>query len=175
MKAYTKILSFALLSVIFVLSLVSCKKEESIYGGDGDFLKYDPYDNILKDPIDTGDAISVSGKAYAFSDIDVRDASANKQVTAGNALKKLYRDSSFRFTAENKVLFEDDDDDYYFVMNETQGTRSGNVFTVKHTNSDGVSYDVRFEIHTDKIYVIHNGHTYDKEGVFATLTFTLKK
>lgn len=170
-----KIISFILLSAVCLFCFSACKKEESIYGGDSENLQYDPYDNLLKDPVDTGKSIAVSGKTYVFDDVDVRTASAEKEVTTGNALKKLYRDSSFRFTAENKVVFEDDDDDYYFVMSETEGTRNGNVLTLKHTNNDGVQYDVRFEIHEEKIYVIHNGHTYDKEGVFATLTFVVKK
>lgn len=175
MKIYKKIIWLILLAVISLTSFASCKKEESIYGGDSEILRYDPYDNILKDPVNTGSPISIAGKSYVFDNIDIRDADADKKVTACNALRKLYKNSKFEFTAENKVKFIDDDDGYYFEMNETEGVRSGNVLNVKHTNNDGVEYDIRFEIHEDKIYVIHNGHTYNKDKVFSTLTFTVVK
>ncbi len=177
MRVLKKIALFILLASTCLSTLAACGGEKSIYGGDEDAAVYDPYDNILKDPVDTGALISVAGKTFVFDSIDIRTANAEKEVTAGNSLKKLYRNSCFRFTAENKVLFEEGaaDDEYFFVMNESEGVRAGNVLTVKHTNSAGVEYDVRFEIHEDKIYVIHNGHTYDQEGVFSTLTFVLKK
>ena len=174
MNAKRKIISLLLLTSLALLCLVSCKKsEQEFYGGDTDALVYDPYDNLLKDPVDTGDPISVSGRTNVFDNIDIRNAAAEKQVTAGNALKKLYLDSSFVFTAETKVKFVDDyNGETYFVMPETEGVRDGNVLTVKHTNNDGVEYDVRFEIHEDKIYVIHKGHTYDKDNVYSTIIFT---
>ena len=177
MNAKRKIISLLLLVTLSLPCLSSCKKsDQEFYGGDTDALVYNPYDNVLKDPVDTGDPITVSGRVYVFDDVDVRNASAEKQVTAGNALRKLYLDSSFVFTAENKVKFVDDyNGEDYFVMNETEGVRDGNVLTVKHTNNAGVEYDVRFEIHEDKIYVIHNGHTYDKDNVYSTLTFTASK
>ena len=175
MKQYKRIITALLLITVCLLPLMSCKKDyENVYGGDSEAVKYDPYDNVLKDPVDTGDPIAITGKMYVFDSIDIRDASADKQVTAGNALKKLYLNSSFVFTAENKVKFVDEEDDeYYFVMDETEGVRQCNVLTVKHTNNDGVEYDIRFEIHADKIYVIHNGHTYNKEGMYSTLLFKL--
>lgn len=177
MKQYKRVISLLLLISVCVLCFMACKKNsDGFYGGDAPLIKYDPYDNVLKDPVDTGSPIAVTGKTYVFDSVDVRDASADKQVTAGNSLKKLYLDSSFVFTAENKVKFVDDyNDEYYFVMPETEGVRSGNVLNVKHTNKDGVEYDIRFEIHTDKIYVIHNGHTYNKDGVYATFLFTAIK
>ena len=178
MSAKRKIISLLLLMSLSLVCLASCKKsDQEFYGGDTNGLVYDPYDNVLKDPVDTGDPISVTGKAYVFENIDVRTAAAEKQVTAGNALRKLYLNSKFVFTAENKVRFEEGraDDEYFFVMGETEGVRSGNVLTVKHTNSAGVEYDIRFEIHEDKIYVIHNGHTYDKDNVYSTFTFTVSK
>lgn len=175
MKQYKKNISLVLLIFICVFSFAACKKNsDGFYGGDTESIKYDPYDNVLKDPVDTGDPIAVTGKTYVFDSIDIRDPSADKQVTAGNALKKLYLGSSFVFTAENKVKFVDEqDDEYYFVMDETEGVRDGNVLTLKHTNSAGVTYDVRFEIHSDKLYVIHNGHTYNKEGMYSTILFTI--
>ena len=176
MKVFKRIVSLALVLLVVVSCLVSCKDEVS-YGGDTTVPKYDPYDNVLKDPVDTGAFISVSGKTFVYENasVDVRNEKAEKQVTLGNALNKLYMDSKFKFTADNKVLFEDEQEEYYFVMSETEGVREGNVLTVKHTNNDGVTYDVRFEIHKDMMYVIHNGHTYDKENVYATFIFTLSK
>lgn len=173
MRSYKRIISLGLILVTVILCFVSCKNEELSYGGDGTTIVYDPYDNILKDPVDMGDPISVSGKTFAFESVDVRNSIAEKQVTLGNALRKLYLGSKFKFTSESKVSFEDDNDELYFVMSNEEGVRFGNVLTVKHTNNDGVQYDVRFEIHNDMIYVIHNGHTYDKEGVFATLIYKL--
>ena len=177
MNAKRKIISLLLLTSLCLLCLASCKKsDQEFYGGDTESIVYDPYDNLFKDPVDTGDPIAVSGKVYVFDNVDVRNASAEKQVTAGNALRKLYLDSSFVFTTENKVKFVDDyNGESYFVMQETEGVRDGNVLTVKHINNAGVEYDVRFEIHEDKIYVIHKGHTYDKDNVYSTLTFTAEK
>ena len=178
MNLRNKIIALLLLILTCSACFASCKKkEDSIYGGDETLLKYDPYDNLFKDPVDTGEPISVTGKTYVFENIEIRDANVEKQVTAENALRKLYRNSKFKFTAENKVLFEEGDayDYLFFVMSETEGNRKGNVLTVKHTNSEGVQYDVRFEIHEDKIYVIHIGHTYNTEGVYSTLLFKVQK
>ena len=46
-----------------------------------------------------------------------------------------------------------------------------NVLTFEHTNSEGYTYDVRIEIHKDRILVIHDGHTYNNPGTYATITF----
>lgn len=174
MKLITKITALALVMMTCFICLASCKKDDNIYGGDGEYLKYDPYDNLMKDPVDTGAQISVTGKTYVFKQIDIYNSNVEKQVTAEKALTKLYKNSKFKFTAENKVKFEEGAayDYLFFSMPETEGTREENVLTVKHTNGDGYKYDVRFEIHKDKIYVIHVGHTYNQEGVYSTITFT---
>lgn len=185
MELIKKITALALLLSVCLLCFASCKDEDgSIYGGDEIILEYDPYDNIHKPPIDTGESISVTGKTYIFVDtndpedwsVEVRDSAGELSVTAGNALKKLYMNSTFKFTAENKVVFEEGDtpESFFFSMPETEGERNGNVLTVKNTNIDGVTYDVRFEIHENRIYVIHNGHHYNTEGTYATLVFRLK-
>ena len=186
MKFFKKTTAIALLTALCLLVCSSCKKEEeSIYGGDPDLGVYDPYNNPYKPDVNTGDAISVTGKVYTFTgnmydevlgSIEVRDASGELSVTAGNALKKLYMNSSFRFTAENKVVFEDGnaDGELFFEMPETEGTREGNVLTVKNTNASGVTYDVRFEINDNIICVIHNGHTYNTEGTYVRRIFEAK-
>lgn len=182
MKPFIKVIALTLLVSIFVFCLVSCKDEDdSIYGGDKIAVEYDPYDNVFKAPVDTGDPISVTGKTYTFYEssdpedwsIEVRDSAGELSVTSGNALKKLYLNSSFTFTAENKVMFEEGNvpEGFFFSMLETEGVRDGNVLTVKHTNNSGVAFDVRFEIHKDRIYVIHNGHHYNTEGTYVTLVF----
>ena len=114
MKSFRKIIGLALLVSLSVFCLASCKDEDdSLYGGDKIAVGYDPYDNVFKAPVDTGDPISVTGKTYTFYEtidpedwsIEVRDAGGELSVTSGNALKKLYLNSSFTFTAENKVMF----------------------------------------------------------------------
>ena len=182
MKLFRKIIALALLASLSLLSLASCKNEDDdLYGGDQIIVEYDPYDNVYKDPVNKGDAISVTGRTYTFVEtvdpedwsIEVRDAAGDLSVTSGNALKKLYMGSSFTFTAENKVVFEEGNapEGFFFSLPETEGVRDGNVLTVKNTTSSGVTFDVRFEIHENKIYVIHNGHHYNTEGTYVTLVF----
>ena len=165
-----KIICLLLVLLTLSFTLVSCKKnvDTSMYDGDGDAYVFNPYDNIFKKPVTEGDPISVSGKRFYFKDIDIRDKDSSKQVTAENSLKKLYHQTNVDFTAENKVVFECGE---AFSMPETEGVREGNVLTVKHTNSDGRTYDVRIEIHEKEICVIHDGHTYNNPGMYAMITF----
>ena len=143
MKSFRKIIGLALLVSLSVFCLASCKDEDdSLYGGDKIAVGYDPYDNVFKAPVDTGDPISVTGKTYTFYEtidpedwsIEVRDAGGELSVTSGNALKKLYLNSSFTFTAENKVMFQEGNvpEGFFFSMLETEGVRDGNVLTVKN-------------------------------------------
>ena len=182
MKLSKRIIALALVTVLCALCLASCgEEEESFYGGDAEIGVYDPYDNNYKLPVDMGEKISVAGKSYTFVDtnnpedpcIEVRDQLGELSVTAGNALKKLYLNSRFIFTDENKVMFESGnaDSSLFFEMDETEGVRDGNVLTVKNTNKNGITYDVRIEIHEQRIYVIHNGHHLNQEGTYATLVF----
>ena len=59
-------------------------------------------------------------------------------------------------------------------MDEREGVREGNVLTVKNTTPSGdYTYDIRMELHPDKVVLIHNAHTYDEPGTYSTITFNL--
>lgn len=161
-----------LLCLLFTVSAASC--------GDSDELKYssygpyDPYYNNYKEDAPTGRKISVKGKSFYFEngneDIMVRDKDGIWQDTATLALATLYIDVKVVFSDEDTVAFADASNSFFNVP-ATKGIREGNVLTIKRTNSDGYTYDVRIEIHKDKVVVIHNGHTYDKPGTYSTITF----
>ena len=161
-----------LLCLFFAVSLVSC-------GDDGElkyssYGPYDPYYNNYKEDVPTGRKISVKGKTFYFEngkeDMMVRDKDGIWQDTAAIALGTLYVDVKVVFTDEDTVEFADASNAVFNVP-QTKGIREENVLTIKRTNSDGYTYDVRIEIHKDKIIVIHNGHTYDTPGTYSTITF----
>lgn len=169
-----------LLSAVIVVSLVftlliSCRE--------GDLMsppaaprenweyKYNPYDNRFKDPIDTGDEISVEGKQYIYSAIDIRDKDEIKNTTMENEIKKIYSDIIVEFSAED--TFEIIDYTNTFNLPATTGERIGNVLTLTVTDKTGTyTYPIRVEIHTDYVYVIHNAHTHYQDGLYSTITFT---
>jgi hypothetical protein len=159
-------------SLLIFVSLISCGDDSELkYSSYG---PYDPYYNNYKEDVPTGRKISVEGKTFYFEngkeDMMVRDENGIWQDTEALTLGKLYTNIRVIFTAEDTVMFKDDTNAVFNVP-ETKGVREGNVLTIKRTNSDGYTYDVRIEIHKEKIIVIHNGHTYDTPGTYSTITF----
>lgn len=152
-------------------SLFSCgKSDEPVRDWE---YTYDPYYNRFKDDVPAG-KIKVSGNSYSFSEIMVRDKDEKLQVTACNSLEKIYESVFVEFIDEETVKIIDFS--RFFDMDATRGVREGNVLTVSARNkTDSFTYEIRIEIHRDKILLIHNGHTYDKPGTYATITFTLDK
>ncbi len=133
--------------------------------------KYNPYDNRFKDPIDTGAKISVSGKQYIYSDIDIRDKDEIKNTTMEKEIKKIYNDITVEFSSEDTVEIIDYTNT--FGLPATKGERIGNVLTLTVTDKTGsYTYPIRIEIHTDFVYVIHNAHTHYEDGLYSTITFT---
>ena len=164
-----KILSLLLVLSLILISAVSCGKDEDVKESDG---IYDPYVNRFKPDPPTDKKISVAGKTFYFEELEIRNKNEEKQVTAENSLSKLYVHVSVEFISEDTVLFDDSGYHEIFNIPETKCERDMNVLTFKHTNSDGYTYDVRIEIHKDMIIVIHDGHTYNNPGTYATITFT---
>ncbi len=165
-----KVLSLLLLFAMLICPvLTSCSDE----GEDMEWeYTYNPYYNRFKDEVPTGKKIRVSGNVYIFSEIMIRNKDEEMQVTAQNSLGKLYQNVLIRFVDEKTVEFTDYSG--FFPMEETEGQRQGNVLTVENTNVTGdYTYEIRIEIHKDKILVIHNAHFYDTPGTYATITFTL--
>lgn len=165
-----KVLSLVLLFSILILSLSACADKYTDESSGGIVTSFDPYSNVFKDDVPTGKKISVKGKKFYFESIEVRDKNADKQVTAENALKELYMHVTVEFSDEDVVRFKDSGYDI-FEIPETKAQRDGNVMMIKNTNSEGYTYDVRIEIHKDKIIVIHEGHTYNNPGTYSTITF----
>ena len=165
-----RILSLIILVSLLTVSFVSCKDKYTEESLSNVVTSFDPYDNVFKDDVPTGRKISVSGKKFYFDNIEIRDKNADKQVTAENALRPLYIHVTVEFKDENTVQFKDSAYDI-FEIPETKGERDGNVIMIKNTNSDGYTYDVRIEIHKEKIIVIHEGHTYNTPGTYSTITF----
>ncbi|MBE6634872.1 MAG: hypothetical protein E7617_01550 [Ruminococcaceae bacterium] len=169
-----------LISAITVLTLiisllVSCKgggEEKTPPSAPRDKweYKYNPYDNRFKDPIDTGAAISVSGKQYIYSDIDIRDKDEIKNTTMEKEIKKIYNDIIVEFSSEDTVEIIDYTNT--FPLPPTKGERIGNVLMLTATDKTGsYTYPIRIEIHTDYVYVIHNAHTHYQDGLYSTITF----
>lgn len=164
-----KIIALLILLSLSLLSFASCgDKDDGITEQDGVF---DPYNNRFKDDVPTDKKISVSGKTFYFESIEIRDKEEAKLVTSENSLKMLYVHVSVEFTSENTVEFKDSGMHKIFSVPETKCDRDMNVLTFERTNSDGYTYDVRIEVHKDKILVIHNGHTYNNPGTYSTITF----
>lgn len=164
-----KIISILLVLSLVFISMASCGNDDEYKESDGMF---DPYVNRFKPDPPTDRKISVSGKTFYFEELEIRNKNEEKQVTAENSLSKLYVHVSVEFISEDTVLFDDSGYHEIFDIPETKCERDMNVLTFEHTNSEGYTYDVRIEIHKDRILVIHDGHTYNNPGTYATITFT---
>ena len=151
-------------------SLTSCGKDEPEREWE---YTYDPYYNRFKDDV-PGGRIKVSGNTYVFSEVMVRDKDEKLQVSATNSLRKVYDRILIKFIDEKTVKI---DDPYrIFHFDSVEGVREGNVLTITTENPTGTfTYEMRIEIHRSKIVLIHNAHTYDKPGTYATITFTREK
>lgn len=160
-----------ILTFVLLFSLVSCKKKGNNYTAYG---PYDPYYTIHKEDVPTKKTYSVKGKTFYFfnetGDMMVRDKNGELQVTAGTALASLYADIKVVFIDEKTVAFNDAMRVTLHIP-ATSGERKKNVLTIKHTNSEGRTTDIRIEIHKDKIIVIHDIHTHNNPGTYATITF----
>ncbi len=165
-RIFTLFLTLTLL--ISALSmLASCKEKET---RDWPYT-YDPYYNRFKDEV-PGGKIKVKGNEYLFSSIEIRDKDENMLADAQNSLAMLYELVIIEFIDEDTVEIVDYSD--FFRMPATKGEREGNILTVKDTNETGdYTYDIRIEIHKEKIVLIHNAHFYDTPGTYATVTFDL--
>ena len=156
------------LVVLSTLALTSCSDAEPDYEWE---YTYHPYYNRFKDDVPRG-KIKVAGNLYLFSEIMVRDKDESLLVAACNSLATLYEGVMVEFPSENTVKVTDYSG--FFSMGETVGERDGNVLTVQKTNNTGdYTYDIRIEIHKDKVLFIHNGHTYNDPGTYSTITFEL--
>lgn len=164
----------ALLASSLCLSLVGCADDPADNGGNtGDYL-YDPYYNRFKPDAPGGAPISVVGKDFYFEEVEIRDKNEEKQVNDERSLRKLYSGVFVRFAAEDTVEFVDYS--HFFSVPETKGVREGNVLTVQATNKTGdYTYDIRIEIHEDKILVIHNLHHHNEPCTYATITFSCEE
>jgi hypothetical protein len=59
-----------------------------------------------------------------------------------------------------------------FDVPPTEGKRIGNILLLKATNkTNDYTYDIRIEIHPTEIWVIHNAHTYNKEGMYSLINY----
>jgi hypothetical protein len=149
---------------------VACKdktiEDEKSQGG----ATFNPYNNVFKEDVPVGKAISVTGKKFYYTKMDIRDRNSEKLDHVEDALKDMYGYVSVYFDSEDTVTFNDDSN-VIFPLEKTKGVREGNVLTVKRTNTDGYTYDVRIEIHENMVVVIHEGHTYDKPGSYAMIWF----
>lgn len=163
------------LTLIFSLSVISCHDHSLKYSA---YDAYDPYYNIYKEDAPTSKKYSVSGKTFYFDsmieeDMMIRDKDGKKQVEAERSLAKLYNDIKVVFTDEDTVEFNDIGVQPILKLPATKGVREKNILTVKYTNPVGRVSDIRIEIHEEKIIVIHDVHTYDRPGMYATITFRL--
>ncbi len=163
------LLIFVLISICNCFNLTACEDKDDTL--EGDYI-YDPYDNPYKDDVPNGKKIKITENEYIFSSIMVRDKSGVLDVAAQNALENIYEYVFVEFTAEDTVIFYDYTG--FFNIKEKKGIREGNVLTIENTNDTGdYTYNIRIEIHKDKIIVIHNAHFYDTPGKYATITFAL--
>jgi hypothetical protein len=168
-RSLALILALAILAAC--LSIVSCANDSEIpeYEFAG-IYKFNPYDNLFKPSPDMGKEISVSGKTYYFKDMDIRDKNAEKQVTAEQSLETFYVAMRVYFHDEKTVEIIDYGKD--FDVPPTEGKRIGNILLLKATNkTNDYTYDIRIEIHPTEIWVIHNAHTYNKEGMYSLINY----
>ena len=159
------------IALVLLFTFVACGDDGLKYSSYG---PYDPYYNNYKEGVPTGRKYSVKGKTFYFEknedDLMIRDKDGIKQTEAESSLESLYIDISVVFHSEDTVEFKDAAGSTFSVP-PTKGVREKNVLTIQHTNAAGRTYDVRIEIHKEKIIVIHDGHTYNNPGTYATIIF----
>lgn len=172
MKRFVSAFLILLLLATAVVSLASCGGDTPDADSEREWeYLFDPYFNRFKPDVPTGKSISVTGKDFYFEEIEIRNKNEEKQVTDERSLRTLYGGVFVRFKAEDTVQFVDYSG--FFSVPETKGVREGNVLTVSATNKTGdYTYDIRIEIHEDKILVIHNAHHYNEPCTYCTITFT---
>ncbi len=161
-------------AALAIVMLCSCMLMTSCRDDADDLWEYDynPYSNKYKDDVPTGKKIKVKGNEYIFSEIMIRNKDAELQIAAQNAFEELYEYVFVEFSEEDTVSIYDYNG--FFNIRDRQGVREGNVLTIQNTNSTGdYTYDIRIEIHKKKVILIHNAHSYDTPGTYATITFEI--
>ena len=167
-----KIISF-LLCLCMTLAFFSCAEDENAeffeFKGEG---PYNPYYCLYKPDVPKGKEISVSGKTFYYDSIYILDKDENRLSKSQNALDVLYCEGNIRIEFYSEDTLRIKDNHNRFAVAETKGERHGNVIMLSAVNkSEDYTYEIRVEIHKDCIYLIHNGHTYDREGTYSTIKF----
>ena len=169
-----KLISLLLLAVVIVslLSLSSCSDGEEFPPYEfADKYEFDPYGTLFKDNITPAkNTVSVKGKTFIFSDIQVRENDASLDVASVHALEELYAGVMIEFFEEDELQFIDYS--LFFPIPRQKVERRGNLLQFENTNKTGdITYTVRVEIYDDCIWVVHNAHHFYDEGKYSLIKF----